>query len=166
MSRKHVYGDRDRAYFQRLEKERFGLTGPEATYFTLFRGRNVDPLYNEPTGAGWEFEEFCLQVTVEYEEKDNLIPSTREEGAEFEYDAFVNIAKLEWEERAPVGKRPKTGDVIFVQKEYFDVVKANSAGMVVNRDSFVGYRLELRKRSKFDAKRKVAPQHKSTAFTP
>lgn len=162
MSRKHVYGDRDRAYFQRLEKERFGLTGPEATYFSLFRGRNVDPLYNEP--IGWEFDEFLLQVTIEYEEKDNLVQSVREEGEEVEYDAFVNIAKLEWDEHAPIGKRPKVGDVIFVQKEYFDVVKDGSAGMVVNRETFVGYRLELKKRIKFDAKRKVAPQHSSTEF--
>ncbi len=162
MSRQHVYGDRDRAWFQRLEKERFGLSGPEATYFSLFRGRNVDSLYNEP--RVWEFEEFHLQVTIEYEEKDNVAPSVREEGEEIEYDAFVNIAKLEWDEHAPIGKRPKVGDVIFVQKEYFDVVKANSAGNVVNRDSFVGYRLELRKRIKFDAKRKVAPQHSSTEF--
>ena len=162
MSRKHVYGERDRAYFQRLEKERYGLTGPEATYFSLLRGRNVDPLYNEP--RGWEFEEFCLQVVIEYEEKDNRSPSIREEGLEVEYDAQVSIAKLEWDENAPIGRRPKEGDVIFVQKEYFDVVKDGSAGNVVNTADFVGYRLELRKRIRFDAKRKVAPQHKSTTF--
>ena len=162
MSRKHVYGDRDASYFKRLEKERFGLTGPEATYFSLLRGQNVDPLYNEPTEHA--FEEFCLQVVIEYEEKDNISPSVREEGSEAEYDAAVSIAVLEWEERAPTKKRPKIGDVIFVNKEYFDVVKDGSAGPVVDRDSSVGYRLDLRKRTKFDAKRKAAPQHKSTAY--
>lgn len=162
MSRKHVYGERDRRQFEKYEKERFGSTGPEVTYFSLNRGANVDPLYNEP--VVWDFEEFCLQATIEYEEKDNRAPEVRDEGIHSEYDAFANIAKLEWEERAPAGRFPKEGDVIFAQKEYFDVVKGNRGGNVVDRQSTVGFRLELRKRTKFDAKRKVSPQHKSAEY--
>ena len=162
MSRKHVYGDRDRRQFERYERERIGSTGPEATYFSLDRHANVDPLYNEP--VLWQFEEFCLQVSVEYEEKDNREPSVRDEGIVVEYDAQVSVAKLEWEERAPSGRQPKEGDVIFVQKEYFDVVKANRGGNVIDRQSTVGYRLDLRKRIKFDGKRKVSPQHNSAEY--
>lgn len=162
MSLKHVYGERDRRYFEKLEKERHGLTAPESTYFSLNRGNNVDPLYNEP--RGWDYEEFCLQAAIEYEEKDNRDTSVRSEGFEAEYDAIITIPKLEWEERAPARRSPKEGDVIFIQKEYFDVVKANRGGNVVDRQSTVGYRLEVRKRIKFDAKRKVAPQHPSTQY--
>ena len=162
MSRKHVYGERDRRQFEKYEKERIGSTAPEATYFSLNRDANVDPLYNEP--VLWEFEEFCLQVSIEYEEKDNREPSVRDEGIHVDYDAQVSIAKLEWAEHAPATRTPKEGDVIFVQKEYFDVVKANLGGNVVDRQSAVGYRLELKKRTKFDAKRKVSPQHSSAVY--
>jgi len=162
VSAKQIYGDRDKEYFQRLEKERFGLTAPTATYFSLNRGKNVDPLYNEP--RGWDFEEFCVQVAIEYQEMEDRTPEVREEGFGVEYDAMAYVAMLEWNENAPAGRSPKEGDVIFIQKQYFDVVKGNSGGNVVDRPDFAGFRLDLRKRIKFDAKRKVSPQHKSAEY--
>ena len=59
-----VYGDRDVQYQQRIERERIGLTGVQATYYRLKRAANVDPLYNEP--CVWDFEEFCMTVAIEF----------------------------------------------------------------------------------------------------
>ena len=164
MAREEVYGERDRVYLQKLEKERYGLSGPKATYYSLNRGQNVDPLYQEP--RGWSYEKFSIRVGIEYQEMESRDPSVREEGFETEYDAIVHIAKLEWDENCPTNlnesgttivRRPKEGDVIYVQEEYFDVTKANSGGNVIDQPTFVGYKVELRKKIRFDAKRKVAP---------
>lgn len=148
-----VYGDRDVQYQQRIERERIGLTGVQATYYRLKRAANVDPLYNEP--CVWDFEEFCMTVAIEFEERDDRDPSVREEGFEVLFDARFQVSRLEWDENAPVGSVPREGDVIFAHDTYFDVVRTGSGGKVVDLPNFVGFKFDGRRRSKFVPERRT-----------
>jgi hypothetical protein len=162
-----LYGERDRKFFQRLDDESIRRSGVEVTYFSLERGKNVDPLYNEP--KGWRYTKFCLRTAhIEYQELDGREVSVRDEGKVSELTARLNVSVIEWESRAPIDprvtadrkarqRRPKEGDVVQVQREYWNVVRANSAGNVVDQPTFTGYQMELRKRLKFIAQRQTEP---------
>lgn len=162
-----LYGDRDRRFFQKLDDENIRRSGGEVVYYSLNRGKNVDPLYNEP--KGWRYKKFCLQAAnIEYQEVDGRDVSVRDEGKVTTLSAKVNVSIIEWEKRACVDprvtregkarqRRPKEGDVLEIQREFWNVVKANSSGNVVNRPDFTGYQLELRKMLKFIAQRQVDP---------
>jgi len=162
-----LYGDRDRKFFQKLDYENVRRSGGQVTYFSLNRGQNVDPLYNEP--KGWRYTKFCLESAhIEYQEIDGRDVSVRDEGKETTQTAKLFISIIEWEKRAPIDprvtrdgnamqRRPKEGDVLEIQREVWNVVQANSGGNVVDRPSFTGYGLELRKRLKFIAQRQVEP---------
>ncbi len=148
------------AYFRCLEAERIGLTGQEAIYYTLTRGANVDPLYSEPDDGGWVYDDFRLTVTAQYQEMDNKEVGVQEDGATVEYDAEAVVALNEWEANGPPtifpGRKPKHGDVILVMGHYFDVVKGSAGGNVVDQIAVVGYKLMLKKRVKFDARRRLS----------
>lgn len=151
---KRIYGDRDIAYQRRIERERISLTGVEATYYRLNRAKNVDPLYNEP--CVWDFTKFCVIVAIEYEPRDDRDPSVREEGFEVMEDSRIQISKLEWDENAPQNSAPREGDVIFVHRTYFDIVRMGAGGKVVDLPEFVGYKLEGRRRSKFNPEQRTS----------
>ncbi len=152
-----LYGERDKAYFQRLDDENIKRAGSEINYFSLNRGRNVDPLYDEP--MGWSYIEFCLVAGhIEFQEVDGRDVSVRDEGEEVIIEAKINISKIEWNGKSPVKRIPKAGDVMEVQEQFWDIVKGNSAGNAIDRPDFTGYQLELRKRLKFIAQRKVMPR--------
>ncbi len=152
-----LYGERDKVYFKNLDDENIKRSGSEIVYFSLSRGRNVDPLYNEPTG--WNYIEFCIVAGhIEFQEVDGRDVSVRDEGLETQLDAKINISAIEWDGNSPVNRIPKAGDVIDVQEQFWDVVKGNSAGNAIDRPDFTGYQLELRKRLKFIAQRKVRPR--------
>ena len=110
-----------------------------------------------PAGQGWAwYPAFDLACTVEYQEKDNRETTARDEGTEVEYDAVISVAALEWPRRAPVAQaRPKEGDVIEVFGHYWDVVKANSGGNIMDTPTTVGWQLNVKIRESFVAERKI-----------
>ena len=172
------------AYFKQLEAERIALVGPDCEYYSLNRGRNVDPLYGEPDndplygGASprgtpqkdeksWNFSPnviggelpLTFQCAIEYQEAEKRQPSVRSEGVHVEYDADCYIAALTWERalegRTFVGRTPKEGDVIYVFNLWWDIVNAGSSGNVLDTTSIVGYKLQLKRRTKFVPERKI-----------
>ena len=156
-----LYGERDRRFIQKLDEENIKRTGSRIVYYSRNRGVNVDPLYSEP--LGWTFRKFPLAAGhIEYEEKDGREVSVRDEGKTVMLNARLNISLIEWQREAYVDgglqRLPKAGDVIDIQLEVWDVVQANSAGNVIDRPDFTGFQLELRKRSKFVAQRKIMPR--------
>ena len=119
-----VWFDQDAIYLRKLEAERIELVGPTCEYYSLNRGRNVDPLYNEPDNdplyggsdpigtpqtdsTSWNYypdinktpPDDLLQMPciIEYQEMDNRQPSVRDEGFIAEYDAIMHLARDHWE---------------------------------------------------------------------
>jgi len=179
-----VYFNEEAEYLRSLEEERIELVGPDCEYYTLNRGKNVDALYGEPTNdplyggssprgsdsdsnESWNFcpdilvgeEPITFPVAIEYQESDNRTPMVRTEGFHYEYDAIVAISRnhweCAWEDTTCAGREPKEGDVIYLFGEWWDVVKAGRSGYILDSPDFVGYKLELKKRTQFTPDRKV-----------
>ncbi|MFA4971342.1 MAG: hypothetical protein WC683_01930 [bacterium] len=181
-----VYGScpTEIAYFKQLEAERIALVGPTCEYYSLNRGKHVDPLYGEPDNdplyggmdprgtpqhhpTSWNFSPdvaggeapLTFQCAIEYQEADQRQPSARAEGKQVEYDATLYVAVLHWEAavagRSFAARVPKEGDVTYVFGLWWDVVNAGSSGNVLDTASVVGWKLLLKRRSQFVPERKV-----------
>lgn len=143
----------------------------------LYSEPTNDPLYQEDRIPGtpgdewphdttlrhadsWEFSgPLMMDMAVEYQQSEQRNPMVREEGKEAEYDAIIAISRNEWEAvmttAGVVGMQPKEGDVIFVQNEWWDITKQGTSGNILDTVQFVGFRLEVKKRTKFTPERKV-----------
>lgn len=179
-----IYFDEDAIYLRSLEEERIELVGPPCEYYSLNRGKNVDALYGEPTNdplyggsaargtpsistQAWNFypdtgagqETVTFPCAIEYQESDNRTPMVRPEGFLHEYDAIVAISRNHWEcawEGTIIsGREPKEGDVLYLFGEWWDVVKAGRSGYVLDSPEYVGFKLELKKRTQYTPDRKV-----------
>jgi hypothetical protein len=98
---------------------------------------------------------------LDYDRAEEIQPTVRAEGIQTESDSIMWIARREFEDvGAPV---PKVGDVIDFWDErpwgmdlrYWDVIKANPAGNIFNSEVFVQYKITLKRRTSFEAGRKV-----------
>lgn len=179
-----IYFDEDATYLRGLEEERIELVGPTCEYYSLNRGENVDALYGEPTndplyggssarGApvvsneAWNFypdiaggdDPLTFPCAMEYQESEGRNPIARTEGFVHEYDAIMAISRNHWEcaleDTAIEAREPKEGDVLYLFGEWWDVVKTGRSGYILDSPEFVGYKLELKKRTQFTPERKV-----------
>jgi len=143
----------------------------------LYNEPTNDPLYQDDRTEGmpgdewphnttlnyadsWEYEgPFMMDMAVEYQQSENRNPSVREEGKEAEWDAIIAISRNEWEKvmeaAGQVGRIPREDDVIFVQNEWWDITKKGTSGNTLDTAQTVGFRLEVRKRTKFTPERKI-----------
>ena len=179
-----VYFDEEETILREYEEERIEIVGPLLEYYSLNRGKNVDALYGEPTndplyggsssrGApsiskdAWNFypdpdegqDLLTMPCAIEYQQMDNRQPNVREYGIEWEYDAILYIARNAWERAIEgtgiEGRVPKEGDVIYVHNEWWDISKVGAGGNILDTPVPVGFKAELRKRTKFTPERKV-----------
>jgi len=179
-----IYYDEDAAYLRCLEEERIELSGPTCEYYSLNRGKNVDALYGEPTNdplyggsasrgdpsrsdEAWNFfpdidggaSPSTFPCSIEYQEADNRNPSVRPEGFLYEYDAIIGISRNHWEDTwedtVIEGRLPKEGDVMYLFEEWWDVTKAGKSGNIIDSPNYVGFKLELKKRTQFTPDRKI-----------
>lgn len=155
------------AFFDSVAREPARLSGIKVSFYSLDRAQHRDPLYGEPTLHGkWSFDgPYDLMAAVEYM-GDSVQPEASESGIKFQADAILWIARAELEN---VGAPdPKEGDVVsfwgdseydgFAEPSYmshWDVVKATADGYIISTPKFTMWKLELRRRSEFDASRRV-----------
>jgi hypothetical protein len=143
----------------------------------LYGEPDNDPLYGGSSAAGtpqmdeksWNFypnpyatpteESLTFSVAFEYQESENRQPAVRDEGFYADYDAIMFLAKTAWEDAIADtridGRIPKEGDVVYCFNEWWDVVRVGSGGNIADTATFVGWKFELRKRTKFTPDRKV-----------
>lgn len=153
----------ERDFWDSVAMEPARLAGTKVRFWSLRRSKNMHPLYREPSKGGdhafhgpWE-----MWASLEFDQANDINPQMQTEGFVKESDARMWIARREFEDvDAP---RPKEGDVIDFWDEspwgpenrWWDVVKANPDGNIFSSEVFVQYKLELRRRSKFEAGRKA-----------
>jgi len=156
-----IWGDEDARYFRKCERQYYAQTNPQITYYSLKRGRNVDPLYNEPDGGdgdGWEFVlSICKTVDaiVKFVETDNQSPIVGDEGYQEESEGQLFIARDEWEDKFGTDVLPKEGDVIIAHGRYWDIVKEGKGGNVNDTEVTVGFAFDIKHRTKFTPRRKI-----------
>lgn len=172
MATARVWAEQDRAYLRSLEAERNALVGPTATYYRLLRGAHVDPLYNEPVadplyaydaaGTLARHDEafrydgpYSVVVAVLFERTTGRTEEASDAGVEARYDGEVMVARDTWEATVGLSTPPKEGDVLWVSDEWWDVVGANSGGHVTDSGHYVGWKLQVKKRDRFEPSRKI-----------
>jgi hypothetical protein len=167
-----IWGEQDKTILRQWEAERNALVGPTSTYYVLVRGAHVDPLYQEPvadplyggpsTGQlarhpdAFEYAgPYPVVVAVLFERTTGREEEVDEDGPEARFDGEVYVARDEWEAKVGATAPPKEGDVLFVSAEWWDVVLANSGGHVCDSEHYVGWKLMLKKRTRFEPNRKI-----------
>lgn len=147
-----LYGDcaSEIGLFKGYEEERNTLSGPECSYYSLDRGENVHPVYNEPEPYAFTGPQV---ITCTFED-DGREPSVRDEGLVVERGANMTIALNSWQTAFPT-REPKEGDVLQVFGRYWDVVLASRSGYMVDTPNFTGYKLEVKSRERFEPDRKL-----------
>ncbi len=163
------YGCTDeRELFDSIASEPAQLSGTKVAFYSLRRAKNRDPLYREPSSDGreWSFHgPYEMMATVEFQQGEQISTEVTEYGAQKESDAVVWIARSEMESAdAP---DPKVGDVLRFwdldesrfsetqDKAQWDITRANKDGNVWSTETVLMWRIELHRRTKFLAFRKV-----------
>lgn len=142
------------------------LAGITFKLYSLRRAKNRHPLYKEPSNEGheWEFEgPFEMYGELEFPQAANTQSEATEVGQRQAVDAMIKVSRLEIERRE--SPNPKKGDVVEFwwqepfeeekQKRQFDVVSADKDGNIWSTNKHLGQILELKRRGKFLAFRKV-----------
>ena len=167
-----IYGEQDKILLRQYEAERNALVGPTALYYSIVRGAHVDPLYNEPTADplyaydavgtlakhtdAFHYDgPYSIVCAVVFERSTGRDEEVDEDGPEARFDGELEIARDEWEEKVTNGALPKEADVLWVNDEWWDVAMSNTGGHVTDSGHYVGWKLMLKKRGRFEPNRKV-----------
>ncbi len=147
-----------------IAQEPAKLSGIEFRLYSVRRAKNLHPLYREPSNGGFEWEfhgPWEMMGAFEFDQGNDIDPEVSSEGLQKTSNAVLYIARKELEDvLAPV---PKIGDVIDLwdrqpfgsEFQFWDITKANPDGNIMTSEAYVQYRLELKRRSRFEPGRKV-----------
>jgi hypothetical protein len=160
--------DSEGGVFDHFAQEQVKAVGPDISYWHQDLDASTrDPLYDEPIDRVWRGP-FKLTGFVEYMEGQ---PGMREEGSFVRWEGRIWLPRKELEDNnAPA---PVEGDVIqywddrffadfAVNDEavpkagyYFDIIKASDDGHVGDTSHFVGFALQVVRRTEFTAERRL-----------
>jgi hypothetical protein len=156
------------AVFDHFAQEQVKAVGTELSYWHQdLEGSKRDPLYDEPIQRKWAGP-YKISGFVEYMEGQ---PQMREEGAVVRWEGRIWIARKELEDNnAPA---PTEGDIIQYWDDrfftsfsvndaevpkagyYFDVIKASDDGHVGDTSHFVGFSIQVLRRTEFTPERRL-----------
>lgn len=156
-------------FFDGIAAEHVRITGTPLDYYALNREKSKnDPLYNEAEDRVYDGP-FRISGFIEYPEN---APEVRDEGVRFVWNSLCWLPRRALEEaNCPI---PNEGDVVVAwqtpfMKDWstgfqtnvpgaqyaFDCVNVNDDGHLFDNASFVGYRIELRRRTEFTPERRI-----------
>lgn len=160
--------DSEKELFDLFAKEQVDIIGTPLDYFSQqLEQSSRDPLYDEPTQRSWAGP-FKMKAWVSWA---SSIPVTSEEGFRFQFLAQVWVPRAEVER---VGMpAPFEGDVLRfwnipffndITDEgvagsgyFFDVINADNDGHINDTSTFVGFRLDVKRRTEFTPERRISP---------
>ena len=159
-----LLSDCDAAYFSVTNADLNELSGDEINYYPMnpVSGK-IDPLYGEHTERtpGGPYR---IWASVSWPE---INPQPGEAAFGVEFDGMVWISRLHLDKaNAPY---PSEGDIIEMWRTpyhdansrgkgyFFDIIKAQNDGHVNDSPSFVQFKLVLKRRSQFNAERRLTP---------
>jgi hypothetical protein len=164
-------GDQERFLFDSVASEVTNIAGTALEYFALDKEKTKrDALYDEPTQYVWRGP-YKLKAFVTWPDG---VPEAREEGMKTNFEnSTAWLSRLDVESiRMPY---PAPGDIVkfwsvpFFRSVsvgglavpnagyYFDVLDADDDGHIFDQASFVGFKLELKRRTEFTPERKIFP---------
>ncbi len=162
--------DNEKSIFDLFAKEQVDIIGSDIDYYSLNSEKGKrDPLYDEPLTRHWS-NAFRLKAWVSWA---SSTPVTGEEGFHLLFNATCWIARAELERvRCPApdqgdvlrfwnnpffNQQAASGDKIDNAGYYFDVLNADNDGHINDSMTFVGFRLDIRRRAEFGAERRISP---------
>lgn len=153
------------ALWDSIASEQARLSGVRFRYYRVRLAKNRDPLYKEPSfdGQEWEFDgPWEMYGCLDFNQPDQISTEVTENGLIQTSEAVLWIARKEIEDNeAPY---PRKGDVVEfwdevpfneIGKTHWDVTSSERDGNIFNTSTYTQHRLELRRREKFFAIRKV-----------
>jgi hypothetical protein len=160
--------DKELFLFDTWTQERTTIEGTDVEYYSLdVLGSKKDPLYNEPVEPVFKGP-YKLRIVVFNIE---FTPEAQERGFRHIYSAAAWIPRRTVED-ASMGF-PHEGDALriwrtpffdrFTEPEkmidgtgfYFDVIKVDADGHPFDEPGFVGFRLEMKRRTEFNPDRRL-----------
>ena len=164
--------DTEHFLFNFWAQEQVQIAGTVCEFFSQKVEKSTrDPLYDEPAKRVWS-KAYRLKAWVSWASSS---PVVGQEGFRlaFQTQAWIPLLELErvgapapfegdvlrfwgdqpfFDETAAAGAKniPKAG-------YYFDIVNADNDGHINDSPSFVGFRLDMKRRSEFGAERRISP---------
>jgi hypothetical protein len=163
--------DNEKAFFDSIAQEQIDIAGTVADFFSQQVEQSTrDPLYDEPTERVWS-QPYRIKVWVAWPQS---APVVGEHGFKFEFTGQAWIPRKTLEDaNAPA---PFEGDVLRFWKLpffddfgvardkrltnkgwFFDVTNSDPDGHINDTATFVGFKLDLKRRSEFGAERRILP---------
>lgn len=163
--------DRELALFDSIAKEHTEKSGTPVLYWHYDRKRStVDPVYDEPENRVFDGP-YKVVGNVTYPDS---MPEAREQGLRTQWNASLWIPRRALEEAG--APEPDVGDVVLLWSNsyfisdgvqeakvpgaqfMFVVTDSNSDGHLFDTPSFVGFRLEIERRSEYTPERFLKSQ--------
>jgi len=161
--------DYERELFDGYAQEQVAIAGTDVDYYSLSIDKSTrDALYDEPEVVKY-YGPYRMRGFFEF---PDTTPEAREQGLRTEWSTTIWIARTEFERtnaHAPIeGDIIQVWDTSFFEHDavdeervpgaglYLEVIKADHDGHMFDTPTFVGFKLELRRRSEFTPERKLA----------
>jgi len=170
---RRIFPDDDSANVERplwdsVAQEPARLSGVAIKIYSLRRAKNHHPLYREPSAGAqdWAYQgPWQMWATVDFAQGDDIDEDVGSEGSKRSATATIWLARKELEDAG--SPDPKSGDVIEFWDlkpfagaldghfQFWDVTLANPNGNIMNTETFVQWKITVKSRTTFDARRKV-----------
>jgi hypothetical protein len=147
---------RDLGLFNCVAKEINRLAGMIGYYYRLDKVMTrKSATYNEANDLVFRDEPPGLRFSMFAEKPEHQL-STSDEGRRKEYNGTAWIARADWEEQVKDGTLPKSGDLVNLWGEFYDITDTGRDGVLDDdRNVYTLHKLTIRRTSKYEPWRRL-----------